>query len=71
MAFSLYAGFMCFDGPLFAGQAVFGKVGVMHIPVIGATLVPMLSGNDRANSAAACAVILILLVVMAIRYSGA
>lgn len=71
VAFMLYAVFMWFDGPLFAGQAVFGKVGMMHVPIIGAALVPVLSGNDRANSLAASVVILVLLVVMAIRYSSA
>ncbi len=64
-----YAGVMWFDGPLFAGQAVFGTVGILHIPIIAADLVPGISGNDRANAVAAGAVIAIILVVMFVRFS--
>jgi hypothetical protein len=64
-----YAGVMWFDGPLFAGQAVFGTVGALHIPIIAADCVPGISGNDRANALAAGVVIAILLIVMFVRYS--
>lgn len=64
-----YAGVMWFDGPLFTGQKVFGAVGVLHIPIMAADLVPGISGNDRANAVAASVVIAILLIVMFIRYS--
>jgi len=64
-----YAGVMWFDGPLFAGQAVFGTVGALHIPIIAADCVPGLTGNDRANAIAAGVVITILLIVMLVRYS--
>jgi len=64
-----YAGVMWFDGPLFAGQAVFGTVGALHIPIIAADCVPGISGNDRANTLAAGVVIAILLIVMFVRYS--
>jgi len=64
-----YASFMWFDGPLFAKQAVFGTVGILHIPIIAADLVPGITGNDRANSIAAGTVIAMLLIVMVVRYS--
>jgi hypothetical protein len=64
-----YAGVMWFDGPLFAGQAVFGTVGALHIPIIAADCVPGISGNDRANALAAGVVLGILLIVMFVRYS--
>ena len=70
-SFVAYGFFMWFDGPLFTEQAVFGKVGIMHIPIIAATLVPSITGNDRANSVAASTVIAILLVIMVVRYSTA
>lgn len=70
-AFVAYTCFMWFDGPLFAEQAVFGTLGAMHIPIIAATLVPGVTGNDRANTAAASTAIVVLLVVMAVRYSAA
>jgi hypothetical protein len=60
---------MWFDGPLFAGQAVFGTVGALHIPIIAADCVPGISGNDRANALAAGVVLAILLIVMFVRYS--
>jgi hypothetical protein len=69
MALASYAGAMWFDGPLIAGQAVFGAVGALHIPIIAADLVPGITGNGRANSLAASVVITILLVVMFLRYS--
>jgi hypothetical protein len=62
---------MWFDGPLFTEQAVFGPVGMMHIPIIAATVVPGVSGNDRANVVTPSAVITVLLVVMVVRYSVA
>jgi hypothetical protein len=63
-----YGSFMWFDGPLFTEQTVFGTVGLLHIPIIAADFVPAISGNDRANAAAAGAVIVILLIVMFVRY---
>jgi len=63
-----YAGVMWFDGPLFAGQAIFGTVGLIHIPIIAADLVPGITGNDRANTVAAGAVNIMLLIVMLVRY---
>ena len=69
--FVIYASFMWFDGPLFTEQAVFGPVGMMHVPIIAATVVPGVSGNDRANAVAASTVIAVLLVVMVVRYSVA
>lgn len=71
VAFTAYVFFMWFDGPLFTEQAVFGTVGMMHIPMIGAALVPGVSGNTRANAVAASTCIAVLLVVMAVRYSTA
>lgn len=64
-----YAGVMWFDGPLFTNQAVFGAVGMLHIPVIVADLVPSVSDNHRVNAAAASVVIAILVLIMVVRYS--
>ena len=65
-----YAGVMWFDGPLFAEQAVFGTVGILHIPIIVADLVPSVSANHRVNAVAASTVIAILLFIMVVRYSA-
>ena len=64
-----YAAFMWFDGPLFTEQAVFGTVGMLHIPIIVADLVPSVSANHRTNAVAASTVITILVVIMVVRYS--
>jgi hypothetical protein len=64
-----YAGVMWFDGPLFAGQAAFGNIGLLHIPIIAADMIPGVSSNRRANAAAAGTVIAILLIIMVVRYS--
>ncbi len=69
VVFTAYVCFMWFDGPLFTAQSVFGTVGIMHIPIIAATLVPGVSGNDRANAVAASTAIALILFVMAVRYS--
>jgi hypothetical protein len=64
-----YATVMWFDGPLFADQAVFGVVGMLHIPIIVADLVPSVSANDRVNAVAASTGIIIILIIMVVRYS--
>jgi len=61
---------MWFDGPLLAGQAVFGIVGLLHIPIIAADMVPGISGNRRANAAAAGTVVAMTLIIMVVRYSA-
>lgn len=61
---------MWFDGPLFAGQAVFGTVGLLHIPILAADLIPGITGNRRANTIAAGTVIAILLIIIAVRYAA-
>lgn len=61
---------MWFDGPLLAGQAVFGIVGLLHIPIIAADMVPGISGNRRANAAAAGTVVAMILFIMVVRYSA-
>ncbi|MGI9200230.1 MAG: hypothetical protein ACR2QL_04175 [Woeseiaceae bacterium] len=68
-ALASYATVMWFDGPLFAGQAIFGTVGALHIPIIAADCVPAITDNDRANTLAAGLVIAILLTVMFVRYA--
>ena len=59
---------MWFDGPLFAGQAIFGKIGVMHIPILAAMIMPALSASHRTHSITAAVVIGMLLVLMTLRY---
>jgi len=62
---------MWFDGPLFAGQAPFGIVGLLHLPIIAAFLVPSFTNGARTNSLAASVVIVAMLTVMTARYFGA
>jgi hypothetical protein len=69
--FVTYAVFMWFDGPLFTDQPVFGVVGIIHIPIIAAALVPSVSKDDRVNAAAASIFIAALVVVMIVRYAVA
>jgi len=59
---------MWFDGPLFAGQAVFGKIGVMHIPIIAANLMPALTASHRVHAVAAAVAIGMLFILMILRY---
>ena len=65
-----YAIVMWFDGPLLAGQDVLGIVGIMHLPIISALLVPWFSGSDRVNIAAASVAIAALVVVAAVRLTS-
>ena len=65
-----YTSFMWFDGPLFAGQAVFGPVGIMHIPIIAACAVPAVTTNYRVNLIAPGSVVAALVTVMILRYSA-
>jgi hypothetical protein len=67
----LYAIVMWFDGPLFAGQAVFGPVGLMHVPIIAAAVLPAFTASRRITAAAAAVEVVVLLGVMALRYSSA
>ncbi len=66
-----YTFVMWFDGPLFAGQAPFGIVGLFHPLIIAAFLVPSFTMSVRANTIAASVVIASMLAVMTARYSGA
>ncbi len=70
-AMVLYGLFMWFDGPLFTEQEVLGPVGVLHIPMIAATVVPAISDNRRLNAGAAGVMISVLFVVIVLRYSAA
>ena len=65
--FVAYVFFMWFDGPILAGQDVFGFVGLMHIPIIAAVWVPGLSGDNRANTGAATVAIVVIAIIFAIR----
>jgi hypothetical protein len=65
-----YTLFMWFDGPLFAGQAVFGPVGSLHVPIAAASLVPALTKSYRANVLAPGTIIAALLLVMVLRWSS-
>ncbi|NOX70373.1 MAG: hypothetical protein GXP15_14380 [Gammaproteobacteria bacterium] len=68
--FAAYVSVMWLDGPLFTEQAVFGVVGMLHIPIISAALVPSVSASPRANSISASTVIATLLIIMVARYSA-
>lgn len=64
-----YATAMWFDGPLLAGQEVFGFVGALHMPIVAASMVPWFTGSERANTLAASVMIAVLMVVMAVRFT--
>lgn len=66
-----YGVFMWFDGPLFTDQDVLGPVGIIHIPIIAATIVPAFSAKRSLNALGAAVVITMLIVVMVLRYSAA
>ena len=57
-------------GHLLRNASLLGTVGLLHIPVIAADLVPSMTANQRANIAAAIAVIAIMLFIMFVRYSA-
>lgn len=64
-----YVFFMWFDGPLLAGQDVLGIIGILHVPIIAAAMVPWISGDDRANLGAASVAIAVLAVIVAARFT--
>lgn len=70
LVFAAYVIFMWFDGPLFTEQQVFGLVGMLHIPILAAHLITAFWDDRRWNIIAPGIVILMLLVIMALRYSG-
>ena len=69
--FTFYAVVMWFDGPIFAGQAVFGPVGMMHVPIIAASALPAFSATRKLTTASAAAVTVVMIVIMALRYASA
>lgn len=69
--FAIYAGVMWFDGPLLAGQAVFGAVGALHVPIIAASLLGAASAGKVPNILAPLVVLATLLTIMAIRFQAA
>lgn len=62
----VYALAMWFDGPLLAGQDVFGSIGLLHIPMLGAFALTYVGG--RVSSVLApCVMIVLLFTVISIR----
>lgn len=68
--FSVYVLAMWFDGPLLAGQDPLGPIGVLHVPILAASLIPFFSVGRRANIFAPCVVLAMLVLVMVKRFLG-
>jgi hypothetical protein len=59
---------MWFDGPLLVGQAVFGPVGLLHVPILAGGVVALVTGNYRANLLAPCLAVTSLATIMLVRF---
>jgi hypothetical protein len=68
--FSVYVLAMWFDGPLLAGQDPLGLIGLLHVPILAASLLACFADGRRANVLAPCAVLAMLLLVMLKRFIG-
>ena len=68
--FALYAVVMWFDGPIFAGQAIFGPVGMMHVPIIMACALSALTAARKVTAAAAAVTAAVMIVIMILRYAS-
>jgi|GEM_PF-1591238 len=62
---------MWFDGPLFAGQPVFGLVGLLHIPGIVAAVIAFWSKGHITNVVAGGVSVLVVLAIIGVRLSAA
>jgi hypothetical protein len=60
---------MWFDGPIIAGHDVFGLVGLLHIPLLAAVSMSLLSNNTRLNTITPIVMIIVLLIVIIVRFS--
>ena len=69
-AFMIYGMVMWFDGPLLAGQNVFGAVGLLHVPILAGTSLALFTRNYRANVIGPAMIITILLAIMAFRFAS-
>jgi hypothetical protein len=67
VVFCAYVLAMWLDGPLLAGQAAFGSVGLLHMPILAAGVLALVSSGHRANVFAPCIASTALAAVMAIR----
>jgi hypothetical protein len=68
VVFCAYVLAMWFDGPLLAGQAALGPVGLLHLPILAAGALVLVTGNHRANVLAPCLASTALATVMLIRF---
>lgn len=66
-----YGLFMWFDGPLFAQQELFGRVGALTVPILTVTVIPLFTTNRLVNAACGSVAVAMLLLIMAARYSTA
>lgn len=57
-----------FDGPLLQGQAVFGRLGWLHIGWIGVLLVGISTDDTRANALAAAGWIVLVMFAWVVRF---
>ena len=71
LAMFVYLLAMWFDGPLFAGQPVFGLIGLLQIPGIVAAVIAFWSKGRIANVVAGGLIVLIVLAIIGVRLSAA
>lgn len=70
MAMFVHVLAMWFDGPMFAGQRVFGFIGLLHIPMLGGYALALLSKRRLAEILAPCITLGMLVTIMVIRLSA-
>jgi hypothetical protein len=58
-----------FDGPLLAGQDAFGKVGLVHIPILGVILLGMFSNKPVVDTIVPSVLTAALLTLMAVYFA--
>lgn len=67
IAMLVYVLAMWFDGPLLAGQDVFGPIGLLHIPMLGAFALTFVGRGRTASVLAPCSIIAILFGLVLVR----
>jgi hypothetical protein len=70
VVFCAYVLAMWFDGPLLAGQAALGPVGLLHVPILAGGALALATAGHRANVMAPCLASAALATVMLIRLLG-
>jgi hypothetical protein len=68
VVFCAYVLAMWLDGPLLAGQAAFGPIGLLHVPILAGGVLALVTGSHRVNVLAPCVASTALATVMLIRF---